>query len=182
MQMRRGRIVFGAVVILLSVGGSVIANSYLNRTKIAFVRSQELISKYEGTIEAIAKFNSQKQQWQANVDTLKFDFQRAVNRYNQEYATLSVSERQQREEGLSQQEKQLQNYASAINDKIQATDVEMMEGVANQINSFVEQYAQSRGLEFIIGVHNDGNIMYANSYLDITEEVLKELNGQYRGE
>lgn len=180
--MKDSRIVFGAVVILLSIGGSVIANSYLNRTKIAFVRSQELISKYEGTVEAIAKFNNQKQQWQANVDTLKFDFQRAVNRYNQEYATLSASERQQQEEGLSQQEKQLKNYAGTINNKIQSTDVEMMEGIVNQINSFVEQYAQSKRLEFIIGVHNDGNIIYANNYLDITEEVLKELNSHYHGE
>ena len=79
MQIKSSTLLFGMMVILLSVGGSLIANSYLNKPKIAFVRSQDIIYKYEGTVEAMTKFNNQKQQWQANVDTLKYDFQRAVN-------------------------------------------------------------------------------------------------------
>ncbi|MEM8566150.1 MAG: OmpH family outer membrane protein [Bacteroidota bacterium] len=182
MQVRGDHIIFGVVVVFLSVGGSLLAIKFFNQKKIAFVRSQDIIYKYEGTVEAMAKFNNQKQQWQANVDTLKFDFQRAVNRYNQEYAALSVSERQQREEGLSQQERQFQNYAGAINDKIQAADEEMMQASLNQINAFVEEYSQSHGYDIILGTTLSGSVLYGDEGLDITDELLEALNKNYRGE
>lgn len=182
MQVRGDLIIFGVVVVFLSVGGSLLAIKFFNQKKIAFVRSQDIIYKYEGTVEAMAKFNNQKQQWQANVDTLKFDFQRAVNRYNQEYAALSVSERQQREEGLSQQERQFQNYAGAINDKIQAADEEMMQASLNQINAFVEEYSQSHGYDIILGTTLSGSVLYGDEGLDITDELLEALNKNYRGE
>ncbi|MEM8565659.1 MAG: OmpH family outer membrane protein [Bacteroidota bacterium] len=182
MQVKGANIVFGTVVVFLSIGGSLVANTLFNAGKIAFVRSQDLIYKYEGTVEAMAEFNNQKQQWQANVDTLKFDFQRAVNRYNQEYATLSVSERQQREEGLSQQERQFQNYAGAINDKIQAADEEMMQASLNQINVFVEEYSQAHGYDIILGTTLSGSVLYGDEVLDITDELLEALNKNYRGE
>ncbi|MEM9859487.1 MAG: OmpH family outer membrane protein [Bacteroidota bacterium] len=182
MQVRGDLIIFGVVVVFLSVGGSLLAIKFFNQKKIAFVRSQDIIYKYEGTVEAMAKFNNQKQQWQANVDTLKFDFQRAVNRYNQEYAALSVSERQQREEGLSQQERQFQNYAGAINDKIQAADEEMMQASLNQINAFVEEYSQSHGYDIILGTTLSGSVLYGDEGLDITDQLLEALNKNYRGE
>ncbi|MEM9856969.1 MAG: OmpH family outer membrane protein [Bacteroidota bacterium] len=182
MQIKSSTLLFGMMVILLSVGGSLIANSYLNKPKIAFVRSQDIIYKYEGTVEAMTKFNNQKQQWQANVDTLKYDFQRAVNWYNQEYPALSVAQRQQREEGLSKQERQLQSYASAISDKIKQANEEMMQASLDQINVFVEEYSQKHGYDIILGTTLSGSVLYGSETLDITDQLLDALNKNYHGE
>lgn len=182
MQIKGGNIVLGIVVVFLSIGGSLMVNTLFNTRKIAFVRSQNLIYKYEGTVEAMTKFNNQKQQWQANVDTLKYDFQRAVNRYNQEYAALSVAQRQQREEGLSQQERQFQSYASAISDKIKQADEEMMQASLDQINVFVEEYSQKHGYDIILGTTLSGSVLYGSETLDITDQLLDALNKNYHGE
>ena len=182
MQMKSKILLFGLLMSLFSVGISVGINILFLQKKVAYVRSQDLIYRYEGTLEAMAKFNNQKQQWQANVDTLKFDFQRAVNRYNQEYAKLAVNERQRREDDLSSQERQLQSYASAIEGKIKQADEEMMQAALDQINVFVEQYSTQNGYDIILGTTVSGNVLYGKEDLDITEELLKELNKHYRGE
>ncbi|MEM7106690.1 MAG: OmpH family outer membrane protein [Bacteroidota bacterium] len=182
MQVKGQNIAFGIVVVFLSIGGSLVANSVFNVKKIAFVRSQDLIYNYEGTVEAMAKFNNQKQQWQANVDTLKFDFQRSVNLYNQDYPTLSLNDRKQREESLSQQERQLQSYASAISDKVKQADEEMMQASLDQINVFVEQYSQKNGYDIILGTTLSGSVLYGDKTLDITDRLLEALNKNYHGE
>ena len=182
MQLKGNTVIFGVIIILLSSAISFGVSHYFNRGKIAFVRSQDLIYSYEGTIEAMAKFNNQKQQWQANVDTLKFDFQRAVTLYNQEYAKLTSAQRQQREQNLSQQERQLQSYTRAIDDKIKAADEEMMQASLNQINVFVEEYSQQHGYDIILGTTLSGSVLYGRKTLDITDELLEALNKKYRGE
>ena len=182
MRIEKKIVLFGVVVSVVSIAISLGLSSFFLQKKVAYVRSQDLIYRYEGTLEAMAKFNNQKQQWQANVDTLKFDFQRAVNRYNQEYKKLAVSERQRWEDDLSSQERQLQSYASAIEGKIKQADEEMMQAALDQINVFVEQYSIEHGYDIILGTTVSGNVLYGKEDLDITEELLKELNKHYRGE
>lgn len=182
MQIDRKLLIFGTVVSLFSIGASFGLNSFFLQKKVAYVRSQDLIYRYEGTLEAMAKFNNQKQQWQANVDTLKFDFQRAINRYNQEYKMLSVSERQIREEDLSNRERQLQDYKMAIDGKIKAADEEMMQAALDQINVFVEQYSIEHRYDIILGTTAAGNVLYGTEDLDITEALLTELNKYYKGQ
>jgi outer membrane protein len=58
-------------------------------------------------------------------------------------------------------------------------DLEITQKVLNQINSFVKVYAQKNGYKLIIGTTEDGNLMYADETLDITDDVLSELNIKY---
>ncbi|TRX56137.1 OmpH family outer membrane protein [Fulvivirga sp. M361] len=171
----------GVLLVVVSVSISLVAAAFFFKPKIAFVRSQELIYNYEGTKEAMTKFNNQKQQWQANADTLKFDLQRAVATYNREYTNLTVSQRQKQEEVLSKQDRQLQSYSSAIEEKIRQADDEMMQAVLDQVNVYVEEYSQKHGYDLILGTTANGNVLYGKEELDVTEYLLKGLNEKYLG-
>ncbi len=71
-----------------------------NSHRIVYVQSNELIYNYEGMKEAQQHFQKKHNVWQANLDTLQLDFQRAVNKYNNEFPGLSLQEKQQREAQL----------------------------------------------------------------------------------
>ncbi|ELR69991.1 outer membrane protein (OmpH-like) [Fulvivirga imtechensis AK7] len=156
--------------------------THATHNNVAYVRSHDLIYSYEGTKEAMAKFDDKKMSWQANVDTLRRDFQRSVAVYNRDYDKLSSSERKQREEMLNNQQQQLETYSQAIDSKIREEDHEMMASVLNQVNSFIEDYAEQKGYDIIFGTTKDGSILYGNEHLDITDQVLKEINKRYKGE
>ena len=44
---------------------------FSNRSKIAYVRTDEILSKYQGMVEAQTAFQSKADVWQSRVDTLK---------------------------------------------------------------------------------------------------------------
>lgn len=182
MQISKQIFIASLVAVVLSVGISCSINYLFLQKKVAYVRSQELIYQYEGTKEAMAKFNNQKQQWQANVDTLKVNFQRAVKNYQSEYDQLTSEQRQRTEKSLSAQEQQLNNYSKAIANKIDQQDDESMQAVLNQINAFIEQYSVDNGYDIVMGTTLSGSVLYGNTALDITEDILKELNQNYLGE
>jgi outer membrane protein len=154
---------------------------YVNRPRIVYVRSQDLIEKYQGTIEARTEFEGKKNSLVANVDSLKMDFERARNQYINTAARLSGNQRMEQEKALTQQQNQLIQYSNAIDQKVQEEDNKMMQEVLNQINSFVEQYAIRENYSVIMGTTLSGSLLYGEKSLDITDPLLVELNNHYKG-
>jgi len=182
MQINIKTIGFGLILVAISVSLSYLVNHQFGSKKVAYVRSQELIYQYEGTKEAVVKFNNQKTQWQANVDTLRVNFQKAIEDYNNRYQKLNKQERTNYENQLAAQEQQLQTYSKAISEKITAQDDESMQAVLNQINAFVEDYSVKNGYDIVMGTTLSGSVLYGEKTLDITDDILQELNKNYRGE
>lgn len=157
----------------IAVFGMLSGGSSINA---AFVRSGELVYKFKGMQEAQAVYNDKVQVWQANIDTLKGEFQRAVEQYQKEAPGLSATQRQTREQELMRQEGQLRQYTQTIQNQVRQEDEGLTGGVLKQINSFVEEYGKDHNYDIIFGTTNDGSILYGQDVLDITQEVLQSLN------
>lgn len=172
------------IVLLLVVVAMVGINIYLllfAQKKIVYVRSFDLIEKYQGTIEARKEFAKRQTQMQSNVDSLRMDFERSRNEYIRVAPGLSASMRGEREKMLTQQQQQFLQYQQAIDEKIQEEDSKMMQEVLNQVNSFIEGYALKNGYDLILGTTMSGNVLFGDKTLDITDALLVELNDHYKG-
>jgi len=148
-------------------------------TKVAFVRSQELVYGYKGMEEMHTKFQAQTQVWQANIDTLKRDYQKARQQYEQMADRLSSQEKQNREHTLQVQEENMIQYAEMVNAKAREAEDKMLQGVLHQVNSFVEVYGRAKGYDIILGTTLSGSVLYGEEAIDITDELLMALNKNY---
>ncbi len=150
-------------IILIFAGIIIIANLALYITtsqkslKIAYVKSHELIYGYLGMKEAQNKYQMNSQIWKANVDTLQFDYQRTFNKYRAEYDQLSEKEKAEREEILKKLYDDVINYSKAIETKAKGEEDKILEGVLNQVNSFVEEYGKTKGYDVIFGTTLSGS-------------------------
>ncbi len=149
------------------------------KPKFAFVKSQELVYNYTGMKEAQSKFNSKQNSLYANIDTLKLEFERAVELFNSDFQSLSAQEKEQRHQKLKVQETNINKYAETIENQLIEEEGEMLTGVLNQVNSFVESFGNEHGYELIFGTTNDGSLLYGRDAHDITDEVLNAINQNY---
>jgi len=169
-----------AILVFILLGG-VCYQCFYSKEKIVYVRSYDLIEKYQGTLEARGAFEKRKTQMLSNVDSLRLDFERSRNQYMRMAGGLSLEKRSQQEEALGRQQNQMLQYRQAIDQKIQEEDAKMMQEVLNQINSFVEEYSVREGYDIVLGTTLSGNILFGEKSLDITDNVLVELNNRYKG-
>lgn len=151
-----------------------------NIKDVKYVRSADLIYNFEGMKEAQKVQEKKTDEIKSNLDTLQKDFQKAVNQYNLDFPVLSKEERMQREKLLSMQQENLKQYSQSAQQNIKDSDDKLTEGVLNQVNAFVEEYAEKEGYDIVLGTTASGNILYAKDYMDITDEVVKALNEQYK--
>jgi outer membrane protein len=171
------------VILFLLTTVSLSLNFYLYATKsnIVYVRSHDLIDRYEGTRDAQAAFEKKKSVMIANVDSLTVLFERAKIDYLGKAQSMSASQRSKRETELAQQQSQIYQYSAAIDEKIKEEDDKMMSGIFNQINSFVKGYAEEKNMDIILGTTLSGSLLYGEESMDITEQLLLELNKTYKG-
>jgi len=150
-------------------------------TEVAYVRSQDLVYGYFGMKEAINEFETKKTLWQGNIDTLSFDFKRSVDKLRSEADKLNEEQLAQRQNILQKQQDDLYTYRDAITAKMKEEEDKMLEGVLNQVNSFVESYAKDHNIDVVLGTTSSGSLLYGEGSMDITEDILTALNKAHAG-
>jgi outer membrane protein len=133
-------------------------------------RKDELITKSKN---AEAELNSKGTQYQNGIK----DYQDKVNKGLVTRATAA-----QIEQGLQQQQQEL----IALRDKLQAGLAEeeqvMNRQVLEYITKFIEENKTQYNYQFILGKSFGGPVLYSNSSLDMTQQLLTALNKKYQSE
>jgi outer membrane protein len=133
-------------------------------------RRDELITKSKN---AEAELNSKGSLLEKGVK----DYQDKVNKGLVTRATAT-----QMEQGLTQQQQEL----VGLRDKLQSNLVEeeqvMNRQILEYITKFIEENKTTYDYQFILGKSFGGPVLYSNSSLDLTQQLLAALNKKYQSE
>jgi outer membrane protein len=133
-------------------------------------RKNDLMSKQKN---AEAELNSKSALYQNGVK----DYQDKVNKGLVTRATAADME-----QGLLQQQQELVN----LRDKLQSNLVEeeqvMNRQILDYITKFIEDNKTQYNYQFILGKSFGGPVLYSNSSLEITQQLLTALNKKYQTE
>lgn len=145
-----------------------------------YVDVNRLLEGYERTKLVRSDFNKKAKALQSNVDSLLTDWQKDLKKYEKERSSYSKKELSLKEELLATKQEQITRYQQAIRKQIQEEDKKSTQTVINDINDLVKEYGKRKGYKIIFGANGGGNIMYADKSSDLTEEILLELNAEFK--
>lgn len=168
--------ILAGLAFLISVFG--LFKSY-NSSELVYVDVNKLIQGYSKSKSSKAEFDKKASTMKANMDSLVGKWQKELQAYEKERASMSANEIKLKEELLANKQQQINGYQEAIQKQIQEEDKKITQTVINDINDYIKEYGKSHGYKMIFGASGSGNIMYADEATDLTEEVLKGLNKQY---
>lgn len=152
---------------------------YSRPDAIAYVDTQVLLNEYSGMKDAREKFRLKEVVWKSNLDTLASELERIVVEFETKRQRLSVNEIDLYKELINDKKTQLRNYHNAVEIEAQRANDEIASEVITEINIFLRQYGEANGYVIVFAANQYGNIAFADQRLDITDQVLTELNGQF---
>ena len=120
-----------------------------------------------------ADMEGKKAQLQANYDAAQSKA-RAGN--------MTEAQMQAEEEKLMQQQQQLMDYKTGVEEKMAQQNVEFNKSLYNQLNAYLREMNKTGRYQFILGYTQEGGILLANDSLNITKYVLEGLNKKYAEE
>lgn len=148
----------------------------LKNDKIAYVDSGKIMNEYKGAIQAKKAYDTKTKDWQSNIDTLTMDLQNSIRKHERDLSKMSAKENELSKQLLSNKQKQLTDYQKAIGENAAQEDAKHYKEIVSEINAFLLKYGKDHNYKMILIANQSGTIAYARDGLDITVQVLEELN------
>ena len=153
-----------------------------NEQKTAYVDTTKIVQEYKEMKDVEAEFTSKSDSVRQKLDSVARVFQKEVQAYQSEMNSMSQAERQEKEQELMQKQQMLQQQQQMQSSRLREQSTEVMDSIVNKIKDYVKAYGEENNYTYIFGSNESANIMYAEEGLDITQDILKELNEDYGGD
>lgn len=171
-----GALLISAVALFFSVKVS------LDQKKVAYANTTAVLAEYKGTKESQQIYQRKVEVWQGNLDTLVSSYRGEVKKYQSDEKGMSDKEKDLQIQLLERQEKDLLTYKQSIETKIKEEESLMTSSVIKQVNAYIKEYGKEEGYAMILGVTDDGSVLYGEEQDNMTEELITYINAKYAGE
>jgi len=171
----------------LMLGLAVLAVSGLTRSalaqsdvRIAYVNSERILSEYSRLADAEAAYRKDVDDWNREAQARKREIERLEVELDQQEPMLSDEKGREKRQDYVKKVGDYEKFVQSIwgpNGKVTQRNEEILRPVITRVQEILTQIAEDEGYSLILDAA-DGNILYADPSLDLTEQVLSLLNTQ----
>ena len=140
--------------------------------KSGFINSKVLLEKSPQAIAANEKLQKQFGDRDQSLRKLAQEIQQMEKTFQNDSAIMSGEQKKKAEENIIQNKRRFQFEQQSLKDDLQAEQRELLKGLQVSIKKVIQAYGETHGYEFIF---TDASIAYASDAVNITDDILKEL-------
>jgi outer membrane protein len=150
---------------------------------IVYVNSDTLLAKYNFSIDQNKQFKATADSLQNILQGREAAFQNSVNSYQKGATTMSDAQRKQTEGVLGQQQQELQQLQQVFQQQASQKQLDLTKQLSKKLQDFLKDYSSTHHYKMVmIYSQLNSGILYGDPSLDITTDLLKELNAAYTKE
>lgn len=152
-------------------------------TKIVYINTDSLLSKYSLAVELTEEFLKKQDDRNADLnllakelDQMYTDFQRKYQ--NGVYLTQERSDAAQQE--ILRKRDDFEKYGQQLKEQSIQDQIELNKRLYEEIVAYLKEFNRSGEYNIVLSTIVGGTVLYAEEGYDITDEVVKGLNAKYK--
>nr|WP_255710088.1 OmpH family outer membrane protein [Pontibacter harenae] len=167
----------------LSSNNSAATDSLAVNNNIVYVNSDSLLANYEYFKQVRTRLQGRSEQAEKDLRAKAQAFEKEVTRYQQSAQNMTMEQRASTEQRLAQKQQQLQAQNQEAGNSLVSEESEEMKKIYDKVEAYLQQLSKERGYKMVL-TYTRGNsaILYGDSTLDITTDVVQGLNQQYQAD
>jgi outer membrane protein len=147
--------------------------------KIAYFEMDSVENNYNYFKDVRSQFRAKEQQLNADLQELKNRYNKMYEEYGQAHAALSVEEKNKREQALISLQDEYKQRQEVQGSSLQNEGFKYRQEITKKIQDYLKEYNKEKGYAFIFSSNPD-LLYYKDSLYNITNELVKGLNEQYK--
>ncbi len=148
---------------------------------VAFVNNDSILSSYELVKKMRADLEAKGRRLEGEVASKQTAFEKDAAYFQEQVAKKAISEQSAQEiyGQLQQNQQKIYELRDRYASELQQSEMDMNIALLDSVMNFLNRYNEKYKFDYILGFTKGGNILYANDTLDVTGDVIKELNAEY---
>ena len=150
---------------------------------VVFINTDSLLLKYEFARTLNENFLKKEENSRADFNEQAKVFQQDMVSFQRKVknnAFLSLERAQNEEKTLRQKEQELRELDNKLSNDLVREQNQMNQQLRDTLTSFLELYTQSHPHKLVLSNTLGDNLLYGESALDITNQVVEQLNKRYQ--
>ena len=169
-------------ILLLSIVLTLALSMYAQNIKLAYINSTRIMSESNDTREAQRLFQVDRENWDKEIDDMTAEIQRLEREYETRKLTLSESGKTEAENRIMTRMRERQQMVERIygeNGVAERRNNELLAPIMDRLREVLNRIAIDENYTMIFDASSSG-ILWAQERLDITQQVIIEMNRQGR--
>jgi outer membrane protein len=148
---------------------------------VAFVNNDSILVNYDLVKKLKKDLEAKGDRLTAEVAAKQKAFDKDAAYFQDQVQKKAISEASAQEiySSLMQNQQKINELRDQYTSELQREEQDMNIALLDSVMNFLKRYNTRYKFDYILGFNKGGNILYANDTLDITNNVLKELNKEY---
>lgn len=171
----------GKIITTIMLGALVLVSGVFAQEKIALVDSEKILNEFEDAKIARRNLDQAVYQWKQELDSLRSAYNNAEAEFKVQQPMLSEDALRARQQELATMRRQYENFAQEVwgeGGKLEKKHKEVFAPVMDKMNEVIEKIATEDEVSIVLDI-SAGSILYADVGMDITSDVIEELNREY---
>ena len=160
------------IALVGSMAAAVPAAAQAQSLKAGFVNTDRIFREADAAKAAQAKLEQEFSKRDKEMQDLSKALKTASDKFERDAPTMSESQRQTRQRQLADQDRELQRKNREFQEDLNARKNEELAQVLDKANRIIKTMAETENYDVILQ-----EAVYVNPKLDITDKVLKAMNG-----
>ncbi len=150
--------------------------------RIVYVNTDTLLNNYEYYKDVVKEFENKSFALENELQRKAQSFQNEVALFQRRAQAGGLSEQQgqTQQAALQKKEQDIMMYRENAAGNLQQEQAKKTDELLTKIQDYLGKYNSSDKYDMVIGYSKGGGVLYAKEDLDITQEVLKGLNDEYK--
>ncbi len=150
---------------------------------VVYVNADSLLSNYNYFKDVRDRLQSQAKKAEDDLKGKASAFEKEVGQYQQRAANMTNEQRAVTEQRLARKQQELTNLNQSESNRLMTEESEEQKKIYDKVEAFLQDYSRNKGYKMVLS-YSRGNsaILYSDTTLDITQDVIKGLNEQYESE
>jgi len=152
-----------------------------NSQSIVFVNTDSLLNNYEYFKKIKSQLDEKSKKAKADLNSKGISFQKEVADYQKNAGTLTAEQRAATEQRLMRKKQELEMYGQNASNALMQEEGAELEKLQATVSAYLKKHAKDKGYKMVLTYSKSNpGLLYADEGLDVTKDVLKGLNEDYK--
>ena len=148
--------------------------------RIAYFDIDSLQEKYQYFKDVSGEMKTKEAGLASQMDALQNSYQKRLKELQEKGPTMTQAEGEAAQREVAQMQQKFQQRQMSMEQDLKKHQVDVMTDVRNKIENYLKEYNKEKGYAFILSYEPGFMLYYRDSVYDITNDVIKGLNEQYK--
>lgn len=163
-----------------STTANVVAKDTGSSFRIAYFDIDSLQEHYEYYKDAFEQVKSKENQMSAELTNLENSYQRKIREWQQKGANMTQAEGEAAQREYGQMQERYQRRKMELEQELEKRKIDLMSDLRKKVEDFLREYNKDKQFAYILSYEPGFILYYKDSTYDITPDVLKGLNADYK--